>query len=619
MKNAKSLRRRLIAVGAAGALAAGTLALVTSPAQAEGNILGSDHPEAIPGSYLVTLESDLSTQSVSAYADTFNAEITSEWASFNGFAAEMSEAEAKKLAADPGVKFVEQDAEVHLSEAGEQPNPPAWGIDRVDQRDLPLDDLYAYPNQGTGVTTYILDTGVYLTHNEFSGRMVDGYDAISPGGNANDCHGHGTHVAGSTAGTLTGVAKNASISPVRVLDCNGSGSFEGIIDGVNWVAENASGDAVANMSLGGGFNATLNQAVASGVSSGVTFVVASGNDNASACNYSPASEQSAITVNSSTISDARSNFSNFGDCSDIFAPGSDIYGPWIGGNDAFSTISGTSMASPHVAGGAALYLAANPGASPSEVKDELLNNATEGAISNPGTGTPNRLLYVGFIGDGDPGDPDADFDVSVSPSSGEVEPGDSISATLSTETLEGDAQEVTLSHTGGGDDVAVEFESDTLTTGDSTEVTFDTSTSSAEGTYELSLTATGDDDERSADFALTVGENDGPPPGDCEGTNDNPQPISAGWLIYTDILLECEDAEGTTATVTIDVDHGSTEDLEFLVIDPINQLHIVKPVGETDSGTYTVDVGSNAGFGYYSLYVFNYGDSGMLNSWSVEI
>ncbi|QSB04974.1 S8 family peptidase [Natronoglycomyces albus] len=616
MSTKKSLRRSVIAVASAGAIAVGTIALATSPAQAEGNILGTDHPNAIEGSYLVTLESDVSIQSVDTFADTYGAEVTSEWTSFNGFAAEMTEAEAKKLAADPAVKFVEQDAEVHLASAGVQPNPPAWGIDRVDQRNLPLDGQYAYPNQGTGVTQYILDTGVYLSHSEFTGRMVQGFDAINPGGNANDCHGHGTHVAGSAAGTLTGVAKNSYISPVRVLNCQGSGSFAGIIDGINWVSNNASGPSVANMSLGGGYNATLNQAVASGVAAGVTYVVASGNSNANACNYSPASEATAITVNSSTRTDARSGFSNWGTCSDIFAPGSDIYGPWIGGNNAFRTISGTSMASPHVSGAAALYLASNPSATPAQVKQALTSNATQGVISNPGSGSPNRLLYVGFI-DGGPGEPEDEFSVSVSPDSAEIEPGDSVTATLSTETTSGDAQEVTLSHSGAGSDVTVDFADSTLTTGESTQVTFSASSNASDATHSITLTASGNNDE-STTFTLTVGDEPvEPPPGDCVEENNNSQTIHAGWLVSSNILMVCDDA-GSTATINVDVTHSATQNLEYYVFDPAGQVHLIKPRGQTDSGTYTINAGS-AGWGYYTLIIFNYGNSGTLNGWSVEV
>ncbi|QSB04972.1 S8 family peptidase [Natronoglycomyces albus] len=393
MKTKKTLRV-LTALGSAGAIAIGTLALSATPAQAEGTILGADNPDAIENSYLVTLESELSTPEIGSFAESFNGTVTSEWDVIDGFAVEMTEDDAKLMAGHPDVKMVEQDAEVSITSPGQQPNPPSWGLDRVDQRNLPLDNSYSWPNSGTGVTVYVLDTGINLTHQEFTGRLARGYDAVTPGGNANDCQGHGTHVAGTIGGTRTGVAKNVTLVPVRVLNCAGSGTWGQVIDGINWSTNNFSGPSVANMSLGGGSNATLDAAVNASVNAGLTHVVASGNSNANACNFSPAGAAGAISVNSSNSADSRSFFSNWGTCTDLFAPGESIFGPWIGGNSSYNTISGTSMASPHVAGGAAQYLSSNPGASPAQVRNALTSNATPGVISNPGPGSPNLLLYV---------------------------------------------------------------------------------------------------------------------------------------------------------------------------------------------------------------------------------
>ncbi len=310
-----------------------------------------------------------------------------------GFAATIPAAALEGIRRNPNVESVEQDASVQLNQLSSPQNQATWGLDRVDQRDRPLDTQYFFNFSGAGVTAFVIDTGIRADHAEFSGRVQPGYWAIADGNGSNDCNGHGTHVAGTIGGVTWGVAKGVKLVPVRVLDCSGSGSLSGVIAGVDWVAGSATRPAVANLSLGSSKSSTVNAAVAGAYSKGVTMVVAAGNSNADACLYSPASEPSAITVGATASGDARASYSNFGSCVDVFAPGSSITSAWHTSATATNTISGTSMASPHVAGVAALALQANPNATPDGVAQFILNNATPNRLSSLGTGSPNRLVY----------------------------------------------------------------------------------------------------------------------------------------------------------------------------------------------------------------------------------
>lgn len=317
-----------------------------------------------------------------------------------GMALQANEENLAEILKNPEVDFVEEDQIISLGntfDAQANQSNPVWGLDRIDQRDLPLNNAYQYNYDGTGVTAYVIDTGVRNSHSEFGGRSSSGYDFVDNDNNANDCNGHGTHVAGTIGGSTYGVAKNVKIVGVKVLGCNGSGTNSGVIQGINWVANQAQSDggpSVANMSLGGGASSATDNAVQNAVSSGVTFVVAAGNDNSNACNYSPARAPSAVTVGSTTSSDYRSSFSNYGTCLDIYAPGSSVKSAWHTSNSATNTISGTSMASPHVAGVVALILDENPSYSPSQVVSSLSNNASNNKVIDAKTGSPNKLLYT---------------------------------------------------------------------------------------------------------------------------------------------------------------------------------------------------------------------------------
>ncbi|MFD7443942.1 S8 family peptidase [Streptomyces sp. NPDC059909] len=397
----RSPARRIRALIPAAVLAAGLLA--ASPAH------GADRPDvrlapaetAIAGSWIVVLK-DTAPTSVRPAAESLAGRydvLTHVYSSsLRGFSVKASAAQARSLASDPRVAYVEQDARVALNAT--QSN-ATWGLDRIDQRQLPLDTSYTYNTTASNVSIYVIDTGVRTAHQEFGGRAVIGTDTIGDGQNGNDCNGHGTHVSGTTAGSTYGVAKGATIVGVRVLNCQGSGTTSGVVAGIDWVTANAVKPAVANMSLGGGASTSLDDAVKRSVASGVSYAVAAGNGNQGgraqdACNYSPARVPEAITVGATDKTDTKASWSNYGTCVDLFAPGVGITSSWNTSNTATNTISGTSMATPHVAGVAALYLSGHPSATPAQVRDAMVAATTSGVVKSAGTGSPNRLLYSLF-------------------------------------------------------------------------------------------------------------------------------------------------------------------------------------------------------------------------------
>lgn len=396
-----TIKRRIAAAiattAAATALFASTTALPAQAAPALGTVLNADSTHAVPGSYIVTLKQDAGFKAtaqrgrslISEYGGTVERTFTS---ALNGYSATLTATEARRLAADPEIASVEQDQVVHA--LGTQTNAP-WGLDRIDQTNLPLSGTYTYPDSGgSAATVYVLDTGVRITHQEFGGRASYGYDFVDNDTTAQDGYGHGTFVATNVAGSTYGVAKQAKIVAVRVLGNDGSGTTAGVIAGVDWITSHHVANSIANVSLGGGASTSLDTAVNNSIASGVTYSIAAGNSNANAANYSPARVANAITVGATTSADARASYSNYGSVVDIFAPGSSITAGWNSSDTATYTGSGTSFAAPHVSGAAALYLTAHPGATPAAVGAALVDGATNNVLTGVGTGSPNKLLKL---------------------------------------------------------------------------------------------------------------------------------------------------------------------------------------------------------------------------------
>jgi subtilisin family serine protease len=402
---ARSLRWTMVALG----IAAIACRDVELPTQARDLRIGAPSPSLagesgaasrqIDGQYIITFDDSVSD--VPGYAKRMAAQygedplfIYSD--AIKGFAARLPDQAVAALERNPRVAAIEPDEIVTL--ASVETPVPSWGLDRIDQRSRPLDSSYEYASDGAGVNVYIIDSGIRGTHTEFGGRAVGAFTTVSDGRGTSDCTGHGTHVAGIIGGRTFGVAKGVTLNALRVYDCSARSTVSAVISAVDWVTKNRVLPAVANMSMASTLSSSLNAAVKASIDAGVTYVVAAANYSADACAYSPASVSQAITVAATNSLDGQAAYSNFGSCVDLYAPGSSILSTWYTSDTATFYSSGTSMAAPHAAGAAALYLASNPGAVPASVAQALVANATPNVVTGAGVGSPNLLLYTGFIG-----------------------------------------------------------------------------------------------------------------------------------------------------------------------------------------------------------------------------
>lgn len=409
-KRTRTRTRIGVGLGAGAAVLAvlGTTLASAGAAEPEpgpaGTIRGAAEGETVAGEYIVVLKDRKAVRSlghgslrshvkglVGKHGGTVDRTYSS---ALKGFSVKASERQARQLAADPAVAYVEPNRVERGAETTQ--GDPAWGLDRIDQRDLPLSETYTYATTASNVTAYVVDSGVRIGHEEFGGRAEYGYNFVDGTRAASDCHGHGTHNAGIVGGETYGVAKDVKIVAVKVLNCNNSGTTANVLAGYDWVARNAEGPAVANVSIGGSASDAKDAAVRTMVEAGITVAVSAGNNDVSACQQSPAREPSVLTVGSTTRDDSRSSFSNYGSCVDLFAPGSSVPSAAHSSDTATGTKSGTSMAAPHVAGVAALYVSEHPEASPATVGEAVLDAATEGKVTDRGTGSPNVLLHSGF-------------------------------------------------------------------------------------------------------------------------------------------------------------------------------------------------------------------------------
>ncbi|WP_311773699.1 S8 family serine peptidase [Micromonospora echinospora] len=614
------LRSGIAAAATVLALAASTVSATAAPA--EGDILAAGGPTAVAGSYIVVLRD--SAVRVTA-VDTTARDLTAQQGgsvgpvyrhALRGFEARLSERGARRLAAHPAVASVTQNHTVSV--AGVQSPTPSWGLDRIDQRALPLDNSFTYPRVSPGVRAYVIDSGINLTHTEFAGRAVSGWDFIDNDADATDCMGHGTHVAGTVGGATYGVAKNVQLVAVRVFNCDGRGTTSNVLAGVDWVTgDHDPGElAVANMSLGGPPYAPMVDAVRRSIADGVTYVAAAGNESgADACSYTPASVPEAITVAATDATDARASFSNIGTCVDLFAPGAEITSAYIGSSTATRTASGTSMATPHVTGAAALILADNPTYTPAQVSQALLADTTPGVVTNPGVGSPNRLLYVSAT------TPANDFALTATPVSGTVTAGGTISTTITATVTNGAAQPVSLVARGlpGGADAT--FQPASVPSNGSTTLTINTASTTMAGDYTITVIGTGTGATRATAFQLHVND-----PAGCVGSNGTDTAITQSTSALVPIAItDCPGAAARNSTIELHIDHSGIGDLDIRLLAPDGTWYYLldRTGGHSDDidYTFTHDLSSETANGTWTLWLNDllHSGTGFLDSWRINL